>query len=198
MAATSSGRGAGRPRSELARQAILDAAFQLVKREGFHALTIEGIARDARVGKPTIYRWWPSKGAIVFEALLQHAEQALPVSEVMDEMPLVDGVVVLLQALFKTLNQETGEVVRGLMAEAQLDPVFAKLFREQFIAVRRQPLLTLLCKGIERDELAPNANIEVLADLIYGAMWYRLLTQHGPLDDEFALDIVQACLHPCQ
>lgn len=197
MTDTSSVRGAGRPRSELARQAILDAAFQLVKREGFHALTIEGIAREARVGKPTIYRWWPSKGAIVFEALLQHAEQTIPVSEAMDEMPLVDGVVVLLQALFKTLNQETGEVVRGLMAEAQLDPVFAELFREQFIAVRRQPLLTLLCKGIERGELAPNANIEVLADLIYGAMWYRLLTQHGPLDDEFALAIVRACLNPC-
>ncbi len=196
MSDTSSMRGVGRPRSELARQAILDGAFELVKREGFHTLTIEGIAREARVGKPTIYRWWPSKGAIVFEALLQHAEQALPISEVMSEMPLVDSVIALLQALFKTLNQETGKIVRGLMAEAQLDPAFAKLFREQFIAVRRQPLLTLLLKGIERGELAQSTNIEVLADLIYGAMWYRLLNQHGPLDDQFALAIVQTCLHP--
>lgn len=196
MAGTPSERGAGRPRSELARQAILDAAFQLVTCEGFQVLTIEGIARAAGVGKPTIYRWWPSKGAVVFEALLQHAEQTIPISDAMPEVSLADSVVGLLQALFKTLNENTGDVVRGLMAEAQLDPVFAELFRKQFIAVRRQPLLTLLRKGIESGELVQNTKIEVLADLIYGAMWYRLLAQHAPLDDEFAFDIVQTSLRP--
>ncbi len=194
MADTSSMR--GRPRSELARQAILDAALQLVKREGFQALTIEGIAREAMVGKPTIYRWWPSKGAIVFEALLQHAEQTLPIASAMYETPLADSVVAFLEAIFKTLNEDTGEVVRALMAEAQLDPVFADLFRKQFITVRRQPLLTILRNGIERGELARDTKIEVLADLIYGAMWYRLLARHAPLDDQFALDIVQTCLRP--
>ena len=130
---------AGRPRSTKARQAILAAALRMVKQDGFSALTIEGIAREAGVGKPTIYRWWPSKGAIVFEALQQHAQQVLP----MPPTGLLDErLEEWLTMLFKTLNEDTGEIVRGLMAEAQRDPIFAAFFRTEFILVRRQPLLT--------------------------------------------------------
>jgi hypothetical protein len=80
------------------------------------------------------------------------------------------------------------------MAEAQHDPVFADLFRAQFISIRRQPLLQLLHDGITRGDLPADTNIEVLADLIYGAMWYRLLAQHAPLDADFAHAIVKLLL----
>ena len=185
-------RGAGRPRSARARQAILTTALRLVKQEGFSALTIEGIAREAGVGKPTIYRWWPSKGAIVFDALQQHAQQALPVPP---DGPLAERLEVWLKAVFKVLNEDMGKVVRGLMAEAQRDPVFATYFRTEFILVRRQPLLALLHEGLKRGELPADMDSEVMADLIYGAMWYRLLTQHAPLDEKFAHDIVYTLLH---
>jgi AcrR family transcriptional regulator len=186
-------RSAGRPRSNAARQAVLDAAFDLAKQLDFSALTIEGIAREAGVGKPTIYRWWPSKGAIVFEALQQHAEKELPLPE---NLPLAVSLELFLQALFATLNQDTGTIVRSLMAEAQRDPTFADLFRSQFISVRREPVLQLLHSAIERGELASQTNIAVLADLIYGAMWYRLLTQHAPLDAAFAHEIVHLLFPP--
>lgn len=62
------------------------------------------------------------------------------------------------------------------------------------IATRRQPVLTLLRDGVGRGDLPPDSNIEVLADLIYGAMWYHLLVQHGPLDDQFAHEIVRAVI----
>jgi AcrR family transcriptional regulator len=185
-------RSAGRPRSATARQAILDTALLLAKKEGFPALTIERIAREARVGKPTIYRWWPSKGAIVFEALQQRAEQAIPVPMA---GPLPDRLVAFLQSVFTALNEDTGEIVRSLMAEAQYDPAFAAIFRTQFINVRRKPLLSLLQQGVASGELAADTNIEIIADLIYGAMWYRLLAQHAPLDGAFARDVVQALLH---
>lgn len=188
---TSPASGTGRPRSEVARQAILDTALRLTKQHGFAALTIEGIAREAGVGKPTIYRWWPSKGAVVFEALQQHAKQVLPLPE---GPSLSHRLILYLQALFKTLNSETGTIIKGLMAEAQFDPAFAELFRTDFIAIRRQPVLTLLHEGIARGELSPDSNVDALADLIYGAMWYRLLAQHAPLDDDFAREIVQAVL----
>jgi AcrR family transcriptional regulator len=162
-----------------------------VQQDGFAALTIERIAKEAGVGKPTIYRWWPSKGAIVFEALQQYAEQTLPLPT---GPSLSVRLETYLQTLFAILNGWIGKIIRSLMAEAQHDPVFADLFRTQFIAVRRQPVLTLLHEGRAQGELAPDANIEILADLIYGAMWYRLLTEHAPLDDQFAHDIVQAVL----
>jgi AcrR family transcriptional regulator len=184
-------RGAGRPRSTKARQAILAAALRLVKQEGFSGLTIEGIAREAGVGKPTIYRWWPSKGAIVFEALQQQAQQVLPVPPAGS---LAERLEIWLSQVFKVLNEETGEVVRGLMAEAQCDPAFAASFRTEFILVRRRPLLLILDEGIERSELPADTDSEVMADLIYGAMWYRLLARHAPLDEKFAHEIVRMLL----
>src|SRR5690349_16732001 len=119
---TSSARNVGRPRSESAHQAILDAALHLARRDGFSALTIERIAREAGVGKPTIYRWWSSKGTIVFEALQQRAEQMIPVPV---DGPLPARLTAYLQSVFTVLNEDTGEIVRSLMAEAQHDPAFA-------------------------------------------------------------------------
>ncbi|GCE30112.1 TetR family transcriptional regulator [Dictyobacter alpinus] len=185
------GRSAGRPRSTKARQAILDATLHLVRQESFTALTIEGIAREAGVGKPTIYRWWPSKGAIVLEALQQHAQQALPVPH---NDSLVSRLESWLNSIFDILNGDIGKIVRGLMAEAQSDPTFAVLFRTEFITTRRQPLLTILHDGLKHGELPSSTNIEIMADLIYGAMWYRLLTQHAPLDATYAHDIIQTLL----
>src|SRR2546423_4723528 len=101
---TSSVRSAGRPRSATARQAILDAALHLARRDGFPALTIERIAREAGVGKPTIYRWWSSKGIIVFEALQQRAEQAIPIPV---EGALHARLTAFLQSVFKALNEDT-------------------------------------------------------------------------------------------
>ncbi len=85
-------------------------------------------------------------------------------------------------------------MVRSLMAEAQRDPIFAVSFRTEFIAVRRQPLLTILYEGKQRGELPAESDCEVLADLIYGAMWYRLLARHAPLDEQYAHDIVSLLL----
>ena len=56
--------------------------------------------------------------------------------------------------------------------------------------MRRQPLLAILREGVRRGELSATTDIEVMADLIYGAMWYRLLVQHAPLDDAYAHEIV--------
>lgn len=183
--------GVGRPRSMASRQAILETALRLTLKDGFASLTVEGISKEARVGKPTVYRWWSSKGAIVLEALMQFAGQTLPLPEAPSLSMRLET---YLQALFKLLNGEVGTILKSLVGEAQRDPEFARLFRSQFIATRRQPMLTLLRDGIERGDLPPDSNIEVLADLIHGAMLYRLLVQHGPLDNQLAHEIVCAVI----
>src|SRR4051812_17961042 len=68
----------GRPRSEEARRAVLAASAHLVERDGYGTLTMEGIARSAGVSKQTVYRWWPSKAAVVLEALNEGAELLAP------------------------------------------------------------------------------------------------------------------------
>jgi AcrR family transcriptional regulator len=192
MEAESNQQGVGRPRSMASREAILESALQLTLKNGFAALTIEGISKEARVGKPTIYRWWPSKGAIVLEALTQRAANILPLPS--KGLSLSRRVESFLQELFRVLNGELGAVVKGLMGEAQLDPEFATLFREKFVAVRRQPVLTMLREGQAQGELSPDSDIELLGDLLYGAIWYRLLVQHAPLDGKFAREIVRVVL----
>lgn len=179
----------GRPRSQATRQHILDTALQMAYRDGFAALTIDGLSRAAGVGKPTIYRWWPSKSFIVFDALQQYANESLPLPEGDTLAARLDT---FLQAMFTALNGPIGALLKSLMAEAQNDPAFAELFRTHFIAVRRQAVLTLLRDAQAQGQLGVDVDIEVLADAIYGAMWYRLLIAHAPLDAPFAHALVRA------
>jgi len=85
-----------------------------------------------------------------------------------------------------SLTRESGEVVRGLMSEALIDPGFAESMRDIFIASRRSALREILIRGIERGEMSSAVDIELIIDLIYGPMWYRLLNNHAPLDKTFA------------
>lgn len=170
-------------RSEQSYHAILESSLTILAEKGYKALTIEGIAAKARVSKQTIYRWWSSKAAIVLEALTNHAQKQLPIP---DSGSVRDDLEVFLNATFRELSQESGQIVRGLMAEAQFDSEFGCRFREDFIAVRRKVLLCVLRRGQERGEISHQVDLELIVDLLYGPMWYRLLNQHAPLDEDFA------------
>jgi AcrR family transcriptional regulator len=173
----------GRPRSQAVDAAILEAAVTLLDERGYGAMTVDDIAARAGVGKQTIYRRWPSKAAVVLEALTTRtaAEVAAP-----DTGSVQEDVQSLLRNAFAVLRSGRQKVVLSLMAEAQLSEEFAVAFREQFIARRRKALTDLIQRGIERGQLEADVDVEFLADMIYGPMWYRLLNRHAPLDDAFA------------
>ncbi len=84
------------------------------------------------------------------------------------------------------MNNRTGQLVRSLMAEAQFDPTFGKELQNTFIRARRDALITVFKRGIQNGELPTESDLDFLADMIYGPMWYRLLNQHAPLDAAFA------------
>lgn len=170
-------RAPGRPQSEAARRAILDAAMRLLAADGYRALTMERIAAAAGVGKQTVYRWWPSKAAVVLTALAEHAEEEVRLPDAGDGR---EDVTRFLRGTFAALRGTAGPAVRALMAEAQLDPSFAAAFRERLIDRRRAGLRALLARARARGELAPHADLDLLMDLAYGVMWYRLLLEHAP------------------
>jgi hypothetical protein len=85
-------------------------------------------------------------------------------------------------------------VLSGLAAEAQLNPEFAREFQRAFIVPRKQGLMALLQRAVQRGELTPDTNLDVLADLMYGAKWYRFLLYPAPLDEAFARDMVELIL----
>jgi AcrR family transcriptional regulator len=181
----------GRRRSASAHQAILQATVDLLAQAGYAALTIEAIAARAGVGKKTIYRWWPSKAAVALEALTAHANAQVPF---VDTGSLSGDLLAYFARSFPSLQGESGKLLRGLAAEAQLDADFARDFQRLFIGPRREALVALLQRGVQRGELAVDTNVEVLADMIYGAKWYRFLLHPAPLDAAFGQEIVDLVL----
>lgn len=171
----------GRPRSQAVRAAILDAAIAEVEERGYAALTIEGIAARAGAGKQTIYRWWSSKADVVLEAMLDLAAQRI-------KIPDTGEFRADLQAFLTETFRQRGlrPVLVSLMAHAQLDPVFATAFREKFLFGRRAALRTVFAAADKRGEIAPDLDIELLIDVVFGVLWYRLLVDHLPLNPKSA------------
>jgi AcrR family transcriptional regulator len=168
----------GRPRSEATRRAILAAAIDELTERGYSQLSIEGIAARAGAGKQTIYRWWPSKADVVLDAVLDLAATRITVP---DEGSLHADLDAFLAATFRQRGERP--VLVGLMAEALLDPAFAVQFRDRFLFGRRDALRTVLTRASDRGEIAADVDPELLLDVVFGVLWYRLL-DHAPLDED--------------
>jgi AcrR family transcriptional regulator len=181
----------GRPRSSACHETILGAVVALLEDEGYGALTIEGVARQAKVGKQTIYRRWRSKAELVLEAYAKHVEALLPIP---DRGSLRADLETYLSAVFRRLNRSSGAIMRGLMADAALDAEFGKLMRELFLNKRRQAVRQILERGMTRGELRINADLDLLLDMLFGPLWYRLLSRYGKLDRGFARSLVDALI----
>jgi AcrR family transcriptional regulator len=168
----------GRRRNEQVRQAILDAAMTLLARSDGTPVTVDTIAREAGVGKQTIYRWWPSKGAVFLEALTEHAHTVVPEA---DTGNLRDDLAALISASFTGARSPTTAPVLGsLVREAAHDAHLARMMGE-FTAIRRAALREVLERGRARGELADDADLDLIVDQVYGVLWYRLLVGHAEL-----------------
>ena len=178
----------GRPRSEASRKAILAAALEIATEFGYTALTIEGIAARAGVGKQTIYRWWPSKADVLLEAGAINAELHIPVSD--------HGSYRADLRAFLTASYDMGRdprlvaLLRELMAEAQLNPTFGDRFRTGFLERRREAFAVVTDRAAERGDLPPHPAPSVAADIVFGTIWYRVLATHRTFDETLTNDLV--------
>jgi AcrR family transcriptional regulator len=169
----------GRRRNDAARDAILDAAFRLLRGPGAAGVTIEAIAAEAGVGRQTIYRWWPTKGAVVADALMRHARAAVPDR---DTGSFGGDLAAFLTDTFAGLETEGyAGALREIVAAAQTDEHVTRVLAD-FTAARRAALRSLLARGQAKGELAADADLDMLVDMTYGVLYYRLLVGHAPLD----------------
>ncbi|MFC9617669.1 TetR/AcrR family transcriptional regulator [Streptomyces sp. NPDC056938] len=179
----------GRRRNEAARRAILDAALRLLADADGAPVTVETIAREAGVGKQTLYRWWPSKGAVLLDALTDRAEQDVPAP---DTGSLRDDLRAVVAATFEGASAPpTAPALRTLAREAARDPHLADLMRE-FTGARRAALREVLERGRERGELPKGRDLDLMVDQVYGVFWYRFLLGHAPLDERTATDLTES------
>lgn len=177
-------------RNERSRRAILDAAITLIGESGYDNVSIEAIAAEAGVGKQTIYRWWPSKGAVVLEALDDSLKK---VADFADTGDLVADLRAQMKSVTRLLGTtQVGRVYQGLVAAAQCDTDLSRAHLDQVIQPATVACHERIARAKERGELRADADVQTLIDLLYGAIYYRLLLHTRPLTPkqiDHALDI---------
>jgi AcrR family transcriptional regulator len=182
-------------RSERSRQAILGAALDLVEETGYARTSVEGIAARAGVGKQTIYRWWPSKGAVLLDALLALSEGDEGVEPLPDTGDLAADLKLVLRATVEEFRNPRYEApMRALATEILHDPALHAQWRERvdgpLTEIREQRLRSAQAAG----ELPAGLDLALAIDLIWGPFFHRWLQDSGPLTPAFADAIVDAAL----
>jgi AcrR family transcriptional regulator len=180
----------GRPRSEKARNAILDAAADLLLARGLDAVSMDAVAGRAGVSKATIYRWWPTKETLALDAIYHEWDAVRPRSR--QTASLRGDLLSLLRPWVRLIAQRPySRVIAALIAKAQTDQAFAEQYRAHFLEPRREHAGAIFQRAIERGEIAADTNVDVALDLVYGPFYHRLLQGHGPLNDRFTRDVVE-------
>lgn len=188
--------GSTRRRSESSRRAILTAAFELAGEVGFARLSIEAIAARAGVGKQTIYRWWPSKGAVLFDAfLLQGTDGGGEPQPLPDTGDLEADLKTVMRATVAELTEPSYDVpMRTLTTEILNDTDLAEAYAERLDGPMRQRKLQRLRSAQDAGQIRPEVDLEVVVDLLFGSMTNRWLFRSGPLTADYADALVEQVL----
>lgn len=175
-------KGGGRPRSEATRQAIVAATLDLLKEESVQSITIEAIARRAGVSKATIYRWWSSKAAVVIDAFIENHLVNTPIRS---DLHPAEALLRHWRALAEQYRGPPGRVVAQILAEGQSDPAVLDEFRHRFHYSRRAVIREVVNDIHRVHEMPETIGGEFFTDLLYAAIYMRLLWGHAGIDDEF-------------
>lgn len=196
----------GRRRSERAHLAVLRAASELLRERGYAGLTIEAIAARAGVGKQTIYRWWPSKGAVILDAFrndLAMAPQppngndgANPTAQAWrtaaaflaadvrwdDTGDFGADLAAQVRRMAAVLADPAfGPYIAALTCEAQIDPVFAAAYRREILDPSREGWRAIFARAQAAGEVRADLDLDLAIDLLNGPLWYRLLLRPGTM-----------------
>jgi AcrR family transcriptional regulator len=182
-------------RSERSRRAILTAATDLVHEVGYRKLTIEAIAPRAGVGKQTIYRWWPSKGAVVLDGFLA------AVNEDPDDLSLPDtgDVAADLRGVVRAIVAELADpklsgTTRALMIEMQEDTEFADMVLERLLGPQLQAIADRLRSAQHAGQLRADLDLTVAVEMLVGPLYHRWLLRTAPLTEEYADTVTEFAL----
>jgi AcrR family transcriptional regulator len=152
---------------------------------------MEEVAKRAKVGKPTLYKWWPTKAALVLAML---CERMAPNLEEPTALSSEESLRFRVRRLIDALNGPFGKIVAGLIAEGQSEPAVLQAFFDRWVSPRRNATIADLQRGKNAGELRLETEPELLNDAIFGAIYYRLLLRSGPLTKRFGEELVEHVL----
>ncbi|ACA82159.1 TetR/AcrR family transcriptional regulator [Leuconostoc citreum] len=174
---------AGRPRDEAAKSAIMTATMTLLKDFKFANLTIERIAKEAGVGKATIYRWWGSKENLLLETFLDTVDDHVVFNQ---EAPLLDDFKQVIVELTVVLDSALG---RALITAILEDRDLLDQFHQRFFEPRRQQASQLLRRGIDDGLIKADINIDVVLDMLFGDVYMNVFF-YGKALDTASIDVI--------
>jgi AcrR family transcriptional regulator len=179
-------------RSAEARQAVLEAADDLLVERGFAGVTVEGIAARAGVAKQTVYRWWSSKVDVLMDALVEDMAEYLTPP---DRGELGRDLRIHLARLAEFLTRsDPGAVFRALAGQAQHDPALADRLRTDYLGQQRDRDRVPLLRAIERGELPGDIDVDLAVDQLVGPVYYRVLVTGAAVPVEFTDELVRQFL----
>jgi AcrR family transcriptional regulator len=162
----------GRPRSETADRAIIEATVALLAERGYQAMSMDAVAAAAGVGKPTVYRRYASKADLVVAALL--ATTNGPAVDVPDDT--AGALAALLGHTALALANPGGMTILGtLLAQERRDPVLIATFRDRVFRPRHEVVRTILERGVERGEIEADTDLDMIGDLLFGFLLARAM-----------------------
>jgi AcrR family transcriptional regulator len=160
-------------RNEQSRRAILDASISMIGELGYDKISIEAIARQAGVSKQTIYRWWPSKGAVILEAATERLSAVVVLPDTGD---IVADIRTQLTAILELITTTGfGPAYRCLIAAGQSDPDLLRVLFDRIIAPNIADFRARTVLAQQRGELRADADWQTMRDLLYGVIEYRLI-----------------------
>jgi AcrR family transcriptional regulator len=177
----------GSRRNEAAELAILRAAAELLAVGDGALITVGAIAERAGVGKQTIYRWWPSKSAVLLDAMIRHADEVAPAPDTGD---LPTDLRRFLRSTFAAAPANRS-LLLGVLREALGDAATMERLAG-FTAARRDALAQIIDRARDRGQIPATARHDTVVDQAFGLLWYRMIFAHRPLDEDAADDLAAA------
>jgi AcrR family transcriptional regulator len=181
----------GRPRSEKAKNDILGAAYNLLKKKGFQSVGSHEIAAAAGVSSATLYRWWNSKEEIMFDACFEHVKPALAISGNGSALARLRHYILRATDF---LSSEDGQVMARLVTGIHEDRKLQQMFLERYVTPTRRIQRGVIEDAIASGQLRRNTDPELLIDALNGPLFFRWLQGHAPLDKKFATTLFNAII----
>ncbi|HEU5158013.1 MAG TPA: TetR/AcrR family transcriptional regulator C-terminal ligand-binding domain-containing protein [Streptosporangiaceae bacterium] len=194
MSESSPGRpGRGRRPTAEVRAVVLAAAGRILLRDGMEAVTFDRVATEAGASKTTLYKWWPSPGALAAEA---YFDQSRPVLEFPDTGDLRADLITQLCAFVRWLKDEGAEKpVSELIGAAQTDPDLARAWSRTYAQPRRELARERLRTAQRQGRLREDADLDIIVDQLWGACYHRLLVLKVPFDETIVTRLVDQALY---
>jgi AcrR family transcriptional regulator len=181
----------GRPRSEVAASAVLDAAYRLCAADGLRGATMQAIAAESGVSKMTIYKWWDARLPLLIDAFLRQTTVVLPLS-VTDAPVAAIGAHAL--RYVAALQGDLGRVQLAVLAECMAETGSSALFVERYLSIRRQLGVSVIRRGQRDGSIRATRPAAALYDQIYGTIFYRFQFGLAGLDKAFVKSLVESAL----